>query len=131
MPETRECICCGVITEERFEHVCKKGHDLHIKAIWIDPTETEAPIHSPHGYAFTLDNTSPPFCRGNANHQKPLFPPTLSLEKTEDRPDPPLIRTPRALILGFQQSDEDGGRTLFLKVCYLKARRTHVFKFMP
>ncbi|TEB38420.1 hypothetical protein FA13DRAFT_1726106 [Coprinellus micaceus] len=128
MPETRECICCGVITEEWFEHVCKKGHDLHIKAIWIDPTETEAPIHSPQGCAFTLDNTSPPFCRGNANHQKPLFPPTL--EKTEDRPDPPLIRSyalitvehsPRALILGFQRSDEDGGRTLFLKACYLKA----------
>ncbi|TEB19766.1 hypothetical protein FA13DRAFT_1780380 [Coprinellus micaceus] len=61
--------------------------------------------------------------KGNANHQKPLFPPTL--EKTEGRPDPPLIRSyalitvehsPRALILGFQQSDEDGGRTLFLKI---------------
>lgn len=123
MPETRECICCGVVAEVWFNEVCKKGHSLLIKNLWIDPTEKEAEHHSPEGYAFTLNNTSPPFVRGIVKSQKPLFPPTLM--KTTLQPDPPPIQSyalvavehsPRALILGFRQSDQDGGRTLFLKV---------------
>ena len=123
MPETRECICCGVITEEWFDHICKNDGHLLIQDLWIDLTSKEAEKHSPDGQAIRLTNTSPPFLRGNPNSQTPLFPPTL--EKNKLQPNPPLLQSyalvrvahsQRALILDFKQLDEDGGRTLFLKV---------------
>ncbi|KAF6761303.1 hypothetical protein DFP72DRAFT_37235 [Ephemerocybe angulata] len=147
MPEVRECIAFHLAITSFFETALETGEDLTILDLWADAADSikkETKL-SQDRCPYRLQNDSTAM-RGHASGQEALYPEPLltreawrtvrsrkSKKAKEIAPDhyptpPPPIQsyslisvatTMRALILGFRQTKEENGRTLYLKLSYL------------